>query len=164
MIPALSSLWRESDRQAVMRYAGISFTESQLVHVTSGMNSVATYSPAAVTQCRAWIDEADALEATYAARVAAGDAHLDSARSYEGLRPGVTVTRDDMLQQADVLQWDVNTQYRVRYEAGAGATGTANGASGARIADLQGRVLRALGLQDGLYGAYGSGSGQLLRG
>jgi hypothetical protein len=162
MIPALNSLWRESDRQAVMRYAGIAFTESQLTHITSGMNSVAGFSPAAVTQCRAWIDEADALEATYAGRVAAGDAHLDSAKSYEGLRPGASVTREDMLSQADVLQWDTQTQYRVRFEAGEGASGTANGISGARIADLQGRVLRALGLEDGAYGGYGQG--QLVRG
>lgn len=163
MIPTLNAAWRESDRLSILRYAGIAITESQLIHVTSGMNSVATYSPAAVAQCRGWIDEIDTLEATYAARVAAGDAHLDSARSYEGLRPGAVVTRDDMLAQADVLQWSVDTQYKVRFEAGTGVNSTANGASGARIADLQGRVLRALGLQDGLYGAY-HGTGQLLRG
>lgn len=158
-IPPLSPLWRASDREAIRSYAAIPVTESGMQALVSALNSVATLSPATVTQCRAWIDEATTLEASYATKVAAGSAHLDSAKSYEGLRPGATPTREDMLRQVDVLQYDTETLYRVRIQAGDGQTATANGASGARIADLQAKVLDAVGLGS----AAMSGVGVLLR-
>lgn len=149
-IQPLNALWRESDREAIRSYAAIPVTESGMQHLVSALNSVAALSPATVTQCRAWIDEADALEAAYAGKVAAGNAHLDSAKTYEGLRPGASPTREDMLRQVDVLQYDTETLYKVRITAGNGQTATANGASGARIADLQAKVLQAVGLGDHL--------------
>ena len=149
-IQPLNALWRESDREAIRSYAAIPVTESGMQHLVSALNSVAALSPATVTQCRAWIDEADALEAAYAVKVAAGSAHLDSAKTYQGLRPGASPTREDMLRQVDVLQYDTETLYKVRITAGDGQTATANGASGARIADLQAKVLQAVGLGDHL--------------
>lgn len=159
-IPPLNALWRASDREAIRSYAAIPVTESGLQALVSALNSVAVLSPVTVTQCRAWIDEATALETAYATKVAAGSAHLDSASTYEGLRPGVTPDREDMLRQVDVLQYDTETLYKVRITAGNGQTATANGASGARIADLQAKVLAAVGLGD--YGT-SSTAGVLLR-
>lgn len=158
-IPPLNALWRASDREAIRSYAGIAVTESGMQALVSALNSVATLSPATVTQCRAWIDEATTLEASYAAKVADGSAHLDSAQTYEGLRPGTAPTREDMLRQVDVLQYDTETLYKVRITAGDGQASTANGASGARIADLQDKVLAAVGLGD--YSP--AGGGVLLR-
>lgn len=157
-IQPLNALWRESDREAIRQYAAIPVTESGMQHLVSALNSVATLSPATVTQCRAWIDEATTLEASYAAKVAAGNAHLDSAKTYEGLRPGAEPTREDMLRQVDVLQYDIETLYKVRITAGDGQMATANGASGARIADLQAKVLQAVGLGD-----YVQSTGVLMR-
>jgi hypothetical protein len=157
-IQPLNALWRESDREAIRQYAAIPVTESGMQHLVSALNSVATLSPATVTQCRAWIDEATTLEASYAAKVAAGNAHLDSAKTYEGLRPGAEPTREDMLRQVDVLQYDIETLYKVRITAGDGQMATANGASGARIADLQVKVLQAVGLGD-----YVQSTGVLMR-
>jgi hypothetical protein len=157
-IQPLNALWRESDREAIRQYAAIPVTESGMQHLVSALNSVATLSPATVTQCRAWIDEATTLEASYAAKVAAGKAHLDSAKTYEGLRPGAEPTREDMLRQVDVLQYDIETLYKVRITAGDGQMATANGASGARIADLQVKVLQAVGLGD-----YVQSTGVLMR-
>jgi hypothetical protein len=152
-IPPLNPLWRESDREAIRTYAAIPVTESGIQHLVSALNSVAALSPTTVTQCRAWIDEATALEAAYAGKVADGRAHLDSAKTYEGLRPGAEPTREDMLRQVDVLQYDTETLYKVRITAGDGQMATANGASGARIADLQAKVLAAIGLSEMGYGA-----------
>lgn len=157
-IQPLNALWRASDREAIRSYAAIPVTESGMQYLVSALNSVATLSPATVTQCRAWIDEATTLEAAYATKVASGSAHLDSAKTYEGLRPGAEPTREDMLRQVDVLQYDTETLYKVRITAGDGQMATANGASGARIADLQVKVLQAVGL-----GEYVQTSGVLMR-
>jgi hypothetical protein len=159
-IPPLDPLWRESDREAIRQYAAIPVTESGMQALVSALNSVASLSPATVSQCRVWIDEATALESAYAAKVASGSAHLDSAKTYEGLRPGATPDREDMLRQVDVLQYDTETLYKVRITAGDGQMATANGASGARIADLQAKVLAAVGLADS---GYSSSVGVLLR-
>lgn len=159
-IQPLDPLWRSSDREAIRSYASIPVTESGMQALVSALNSVASLSPETVTQCRAWIDEATDLEADYAGKVADGSAHLDSAKTYEGLRPGATPTREDVLRQVDVLQYDTETLYKVRITAGDGQMGTAAGASGARIADLKAKVLAAVGLSEM---GYAPGVGVLLR-
>lgn len=161
-IPALHNSWRTSnpdDRDVVRQWAQAPVTESGMTWITSAMNTVASLLPGTVVSCKAWIDEALELEEAHAAQVAAGTAHLGNATVYEGLRPGADPTRDDLRSKADVLEWDVETLYKVRIESGNNPTATAQGQTAQRIAVLQQRVLTALGLSQAA-----SGGAQLFRG
>lgn len=161
-IPTLHNSWRTTnpdDRDVIRQWAQAPVTESGMTWITSAMNTVATLLPGTVTNCKAWIDEALALEETHAEQVAAGTAHIGNASSYEGLRPGADPTRDDMRSKLDVVEWDVKTLYSVRIESGNNPTATAQGQTAQRIAVLQQRVLTALGLQPAA-----AGGAQLFRG
>lgn len=158
-LPTLNALWRPNDgepgvddRSLIRSYANLSASQYQLHELTSAMNRLATVDAASVTQVQGWIDEVETLEAQWAAEVAAGTAHYSQAAEYEGPLPGTALTRDDLLRRADVLEWDTNLN-RVRIVAGAGGSGTAAGATGQRIGELKGRIMRALDLQDPYGGA-----------
>ncbi|MEB3275405.1 MAG: hypothetical protein VKM92_00410, partial [Cyanobacteriota bacterium] len=57
--------------------------------------------------------------------------------------PGTTLTRDQQLKRADVVEWDV-AALRVRYRSGGGA-GTEGAVLEARISSLKHQVLTAVG-------------------
>jgi hypothetical protein len=161
-VPTLSNLWRTSprdDRELIRSYAGWPVSEYNLQILTTILNRAADVSPGTVTRCQAWIDEIETLEQDWSDQVGAGTAHLGNAEQYEGPIPGTTVSRDDQLKKADVLEWDTSL-LRVKTTAGRRSEATASGVLGARIAQLQQRVLQALGIKP-----YGEGSGgtQLLR-
>jgi hypothetical protein len=110
-------------------------------------------------QVQKWIDEIENLEADYADQVESGKAHLGNAASYEGPAPGSSLSRDDLKQKADVLEWDTSL-LRVKYESG-GAGGTAGAVLGGRLADLKGRIFQTLGIEPVAGG--GSGMAMLVR-
>jgi hypothetical protein len=150
--------WRTSDREIIRGYAGWPVTGYNLVQLTSAMNRVAEASTDAVVQIQAWIDEAEGLQQDWADKVSDGTAHLGNVQSYEGPAPGVTLTKEDRESQVDVLQWDTSL-LKVRYEAGTRSDSTAGGVLHARVADLKGRILQAIGIQ----AAGGMGGTRLVR-
>ena len=155
-LPTLSTSWRSTDVDSVRDYAGMPVEFSALSDLITRMNTVAALQAGTVTRCRAWIDEIDTLEADYADQVDAGTAHLGNARVYEGLRPGLEgLVLSDLEKRADVLEYDTETFAKVRIESGPDQLGTATGARFARISDLKGRVLRALGVQPRMAGGGG---------
>lgn len=165
-LPDLNILWRPNstgpapqsrdDRELVRQYAGYPASEPALVSITQQMNMTADISPAAVGKIQEWIDEIEDLEADHAGKVADGTAFLGNVSEYEGLRPGFTPTRAELVKKADVLEWDIESLARVRIKTGAtGGTGTATGMLNDRIQVLKGRVLGALVLNDNMSG-YGS--------
>ena len=157
-LPTLNALWRpndgdssKDDRELIRQYSGPPAVQAVLHDITNAMNRMATISSAAVAQIQTWIDEVETLEADWAAEVAAGTAHYSQAEEYEGPLPGTTLSRDDLLKRADVLEWDTGLN-RVRIKAGAGGRATAAGATGQRIGELKGRILASMDLQP-QYGA-----------
>lgn len=163
-IPALNSLWRPNgedatvdDRELIRQYADKPATEINLNRLTVAMNEIATVSTAAVVQIQGWIDEIQDLESAWASKIAAGTAHLSNVQSYEGPAPGVTIDRDSQLRKADVLEWDTDL-LKVKIQAG-GAAGTEGAVVAGRMADLKGRVLKAIGFDD----AYSGYAARLLR-
>ena len=163
-ILTLDPLWRPNatgpapltreDRELVRQHSGYPATESAFTSITEQMNMVAEQSPATVLKIQGWIDEIEDLEEQQAAGVADGTAFLGNVEEYEGLRPGYNPTRQQLLKQADVLQWDVESVTKVRIKTGrAGGEGTATGMINTRIALLRQRILAALVLGD--MGSYG---------
>lgn len=154
-IPTVNPLWRpnatgpapndRNDRELIRQYADFPASESGLVSITEQMNMVATASPAAVAKIQSWIDEIEELEADHALKVADGTAFLGNVQEYEGLRPGYSPTRQELLKKADVAEWDVESLARVKIKTGqGGGIGTATGMIYDRIAALKDRVLKAL--------------------
>jgi len=161
-IPTLNQLWRTSprdDRELIRGYAGWPVSSYNLQILTTILNRAADVSPATVTQCQSWIDEAEQLSDDWSDQLADGTAHLGNAAEYEGPLPGATVSRDQQLKKADVLEWDTSL-LRVKTVSGGRADATAGGVRGARIAQLRQRILQALGIKP--YNDGGSG-GRLLR-
>jgi len=161
-IPTLNQLWRTSprdDRELIRGYAGWPVSSYNLQILTTILNRAADTSAATVTQCQAWIDEIETLEQDWADQIGDGTAHLGNAAEYEGPLPGATVSRDQQLKKADVLEWDTSL-LRVKVTTGGRADATAGGVRGTRIAQLQRRILQALGIRP--YNDGGSG-GRLLR-
>jgi hypothetical protein len=151
-LAALDPLWRATnpnDRDLIREYAGITVSHTAMAMVTDLMNSVATVSPSTVPRVQAWIDEIIILETDQADLIADRTAHLGEVKVYEGLRPGVTPSRDDMRSEAGPVKWDTQSLYKVRIETGTGAGSTAAGQTNLRIADLKARILTAIGLQSG---------------
>lgn len=158
--------WRETDREDIRVILGLPATENMLTLLTSSMNGLADYSPATVASVQGWIDQWKALEDRWEGVLAGGDIAAAYATEYEGLRPGATVTREDMLSKADVLEWDVETQYKVKLSGGAaGTSGSLAGAIRDQMALLANKICTALSichLMDGGMGG-GAGNGLLLR-
>lgn len=152
------SPWRTGDREIIRGYAAWPVIAYNIVQLTSAMNRVAEASPEAVVQIQAWIDEAESLQQDWADQIGDGTAHIGNATRYEGPAPGSTLTRDDLLKRADVLEWDT-TLSRVVIDSGGRADATAGGVLAARIGGLKAQVLQALGIQAA--GAWGGN--QLLR-
>ena len=154
-IPTLDPLWRPNvagpspntrdDRELIRQYSNQPAVEIVLHDLTVTMNCMATISPAAVAQIQTWINEIVTLETSWAAQVTAGTAHYAQAIEYEGPIPGATITRDDMVQKADVMGWDTDL-LKVKYKAGAAGNATQAGSIGQRITDLRSRVLASLDL------------------
>ena len=152
-LPTLNTAWRDTDLDSIRDYIGAPVEFGVLSDLITRLNVVADLQAGTVTRCRAWIDEIDTLEADYADQVDAGTAHLGNARVYEGLRPGLEgIALTDLEKQADVLQYDTETYAKVRIESGSDQLGTATGARFARIGELKGRVIRAVGVQPRLLG------------
>lgn len=154
-LPTLDPLWRTEaidDRELIRDFAGMAATEAALVVLSDNMNGLARVSPPTVAKVQGWIDEVVALEADHADQVADRTAHLGDVKSYEGLRPGLKPTRQELLKAAGPLNWDTESYLRVRFEAGDGAGGTASGQIAARIDDLKARIVRALNLETNLAG------------
>ena len=164
-LPTLDPLWRQTatrnDLELIRGYANLPASQMAIEGLTVQMNSVAEVSPPTVTQVKTWIDEIETLAQDYADQVADQTAHLGAVKSYEGLRPGLSPTRDEQLKAAGPLQWDTESVLRVRYEAGDGPAGTAVGQAAARMGDLKSRVLTALGIEQ--LGSAGDGSFALER-
>jgi hypothetical protein len=155
-LPTLSTAWRDTDLDSIRDYAGLPVEFSALNDLITRLNTVADLQAGTVTRCQAWIDEIDTLETDYADQVDAGTAHLGNAKVYEGLRPGLEgLALSDLEKRADVLEYDTETYAKVRIESGTDQLGTATGARFARIGDLKGRVLRALGVQPHMAGGGG---------
>jgi hypothetical protein len=155
-LPTLNTAWRDTDLDSIRDYAGLSVEFGALNDLITRLNTVADLQAGTVTRCQAWIDEIDTLETDYADQVDAGTAHLGNAKVYEGLRPGLEgLALSDLEKRADVLEYDTETYAKVRIESGTDQLGTATGARFARIGDLKGRVLRAVGVQPRLMGGGG---------
>lgn len=153
-LPTLNALWRTTpidDREAIRSYAEAPATEVNLHRLTVAMNLMAEASPAAVAKCKTWITEIEDLEQIWADKVVAGTAHLGNAEEYEGPVPGTTPTRDQMLSQADVVQWDTSLM-KVRYRSGGGAA-TEGAVLQARVDGLKRQVLTAVGFDGASGGA-----------
>lgn len=152
-LPTLDPLWRpngastRNDRELIRSYADLPASEFALQGLTTQMNAVAKISPPSVTRVQLWIDEVETLTADHAAEVEDKTAHLGAVKSFEGLRPGKTPTRDDLRSEAGPVKWDTETLYKVRYEAGTGAAGTAVGQREARINTLKRLILTALSIE-----------------
>lgn len=151
-IPTLNALWRPNDasqvddRELIRGYALWPLSAYNLTQLTATMNRIAQVSPAAVASVQAWIDEIEILEQDWADKVADGTAHLGNVESYEGPAPGVALTRQDRLKQADVLQWDTEL-LKVKYEAGTRPDSTAGGVLHARVDKLKRKVFQTLGIK-----------------
>lgn len=157
-LPTLNALWRTSpidDRERIRQYAEAPATEVNLHRLTVALNLMAEASPAAVAQVQGWIDEVEDLESAWADKVAAGTAHLGNAASYEGPLPGTTLSRDDLMRRADVVEWDTSL-LAIKYSGG-GAGGTEGAVVASRIDGLKHKVLVAVGF-DGV-----SSSARLVR-
>jgi len=153
----LSPVWRPNstgpapmdrdDRDLVRQYAELPATSLVSQIITLQMNNTADLWPGAVARIQSWIDEIEDLEADYSGKVADGTAFLGNVDEYEGLRPGYSPSRQELLKKADIAEWDVETLARVRIKTGrSGGIGTATGVMNDRIQDLKGRVLAALDL------------------
>ena len=154
-LPTLNALWRTApidDRDAIRTYAEAPATEVNLSRLTVAMNLMAEASPAAVAKVKGWIDEIEELEEIWAGKVVSGTAHLGNAEEYEGPAPGTTPTRDQQLKRADVVEWDT-TLLRVRYRSGTGGAATEGAVLAARVNELKGQVLTAVGFDGGHSGA-----------
>lgn len=153
-IPTLHVLWRPNatgpqpktrdDRELIRSYSNQPAAEVVYHDLTVTMNRLAAVSPAAVAQIQTWVNEIENLEGDWAGQVADGNATYAQATEYEGPLPGATIERADMLQKADVLQWDTDLK-KVKFKTAPGAN-TQAGNMGQRIADLKGRILTALDL------------------
>ncbi len=152
-IPAVFEPWRSGDRELIRGYSNWPVTGYNLTQLTSAMNRVADTSADAVVQIQDWIDEVESLSDDWSTQVADGTAHLGNVQSYEGPAPGATLTQNDRRKKADVIEWDT-TLLRVKYEAGSRADSTAGGVLHARVAELKGKVLQAIGIQ-AAGGSYG---------
>jgi hypothetical protein len=151
-LAALDPLWRAADpddRDLIREYAGITVSHTAMAMVTDLMNGLATVSPSTVPRLQGWIDEIIILETDQADLIADRTAHLGEVKVYEGLRPGATPSRDDMVFEAGPLKFDTQALYKVRIETGTGVGSTAAGQTNLRIADLKARILTAIGLQSG---------------
>lgn len=156
-IPAVKTPpWRETDREEIRSILEIQVTHHTLTIITSSMNGVADLSPPTVTSVQAWVDRWKELETEWNAILDSGDVQSQFATEYEGLRPGVEVAREDMLKKADVLEWDVQTQYGVKLKTGGGMGTTKAGAMRDQMAFLADRICRALTLQNLVGSGYGA--------
>lgn len=151
-IPSTIAPWRSGDRELIRGYAGWPVSGYNLTQLTATMNRVADTSTDAVTQIQAWIDEAENLQQDWADKVSDGTAHLGNVQSYKGPAPGATLTRDQQLKRADVLEWDTSL-LNVEYQAGTRSDSTAGGVLHARVAELKARVIQAIGIQPFAMGA-----------
>ena len=166
-IPALQvPPWRPTDREDVRIILQLPATEGCLTLLTVNMNSVADFSPETVTSVQKWIDQWKALEAQWEEILAGGDVAGSYATEYEGLRPGAVVTREDMLNKADVLEWDTETQFKVKIGGSAGGSSASlAGSIRDQMNVLAQRICNALSicqLMDNGAGG-GIGNGLLLR-
>jgi len=157
-IPNTIPPWRSSDREQIRGYSGWPVSTYNLTQLTAAMNRVAEASADAVTQLQAWIDEVETLEQDWADKVSDGTAHLGNVQSYEGPAPGTALSKDDRQTKADVLEWDASL-LKVSYQAGTRGDSTAGGVLHARVSELKGKILQAIGIKsyDG-----GAGSGAAL--
>jgi hypothetical protein len=133
------------DRSLIRSYLGLPVTEEAMVILSDQMNSTASVDSHGVVQIQAWLDEIITLEQTHADEVDSGTAHLGSATSYEGARPGVTLTRDDKLSQAGPAQWDTGLD-KVKYEFGTNSRASVQGQREERINTLVERIATALSI------------------
>ena len=165
-IPTLDPLWRPNDastvddRELIRGYALWPISRYNLTSLTATMNRAADASPAAVRQCQEWIDEIESLSDDWAGRIADNVAHLGNAESYEGILPGTTISRQDQLKKADVLEWDTNL-LKVKVTTGKRSDATSSGVTAARIETLKNRVLQSLGVKP--YDGGSGGSARLIR-
>lgn len=156
--------WRDSDREDIRVILKLPATELTLTHLTIQMNSLADYSPATVSSVQSWVDQYKALEEQWAGIISSGDVAGAYATEYEGLRPGAEVSRDDMLDKADVLEWDVETQYKIKVKGVAGASGSLAGAISNQLNVLADKICTALAICEWMGGGGAHvGSGLLLR-
>lgn len=153
-LPPVDPLWRPNTTTAapndlvlIRTWLGWPATDASLTELIQAMNTLAGLSPPDVSQVQAWIDEVLELETTQAAAVADGTAHLGNATEYEGPIPGTTPTREEQLQQADVLQWDTSL-LKARYGfSGGGPGATAQGQREQRMQGLITRIAQTLNTQ-----------------
>jgi hypothetical protein len=160
-LPTLDPLWRTTpdDRDLIRQYARLSVSYSSLQIITDQMNGVARLSASSVARVQGWIDEIEALEEEYAGQVADGTAHLGNATSYEGPKPGVTLTKADRQRKLDVIEWDTDL-LKVKTSSNGAPLSTADGVRRARVAELKEQILTAVGLTtqetDGAFPVYRS--------
>lgn len=145
-IPSVVAPWRSSDREKIRQYLVWPATGYNLTQLTGAMNRVAGDSPDTVVAIQDWIDEIESLTQDWADRVADNTAHLGNAAEYEGPMPGTTLTRDQIKRKVDVIEWDTSL-LKTRIVAGRGSDSTAGGVLSARILNLKGQIMMALGLQ-----------------
>lgn len=150
ILPTLDPLWRPTatsttnDLVLIRTWIGWPATDGSITELIQQMNALASISPPDVTQVQTWIDEVIGLEATQAGAVADGTAHLGNATEYEGPIPGTAPTREEQLQQADVLQWDTSL-LKARYGfSGGGPGATAQGQREQRMQLLITRIAQTL--------------------
>lgn len=158
-LPALNALWRPNavgpapldrdDREVIRRLTKAPVAFDSLTTITVRMNTVAGLSPAAVAQVQAWMEELLDLEEQSASQVADGTAHLGNVKSYEGVRPGLSLDRADLLNKAGELEWDLASWSQQKVETVDGPAGTQSGMISGRVAGLRTAILDALGIKDG---------------
>jgi hypothetical protein len=155
--------WRDLDREDIRIILGLPATQQILTVMTTNMNSLADFSPPTVTSVQTWIDQWKALDEQWSIIIASGDVAGSYATEYEGLRPGAVVTRDDMLSKADVLEWDTETQFKVKISGGSGSGSSLAGAIRDQMTALAHRICSALSICHLMDGGGSAGNGQLLR-
>jgi hypothetical protein len=154
-LPTPSAPWRSTDRETLRQYLAWPATGYNLTQLTGAMNRLAGDSPETVVAIQGWMDEIDTLTQDWADEVSDGTAHLGDVAEYEGVAPGVKLTRQDRLIKADVLEWSPDL-LKTRIVASGAASSTKSGQRSARLAGLYGRIFSAIGLRPA--GGYGAGS------
>lgn len=163
-LPTLDPLWGPNntrlvqDRSQIRARLALPASDSMMVLLTEQMNSTAKVDPPSVAQVQEWLDEILNLEQAQADEIDSGTAHLGNASSYEGLKPGTTLTREEKQSQVGKLQWDTSLD-KVRYEFGSNPRATVQGQREERINLLTQRIATTLNLNRPDM----SGGGMLLR-
>lgn len=152
-LPNLDPLWRPNtsngavnDRELIRTYIKWPATIASLTELIMQLNSVASISPATVTQVQAWLDEVVELEQVQADEIADGTAHLSNLQEYEGPIPGKTITEELRQSKLGEIEYDTTLQ-KNRLVFSTGLRSTPQGQREERISKLISRITQACNLE-----------------